>query len=108
MKLSFQDRDQLTVMSVQGDLVGDQMRKAVLDKLEAKTRDFVLDLQGMAFVDSEGLETLLWMQDQCADQLGQVRLAACQESVLQILTMTRLASRFDCHDDVESALKSIR
>jgi stage II sporulation protein AA (anti-sigma F factor antagonist) len=108
MTLSFQDHDQLTVMTVQGNLVADQMRKAVTGKLEAHTRDFVLDLTDMPFVDSQGLETLLWMQDQCADQLGQVQLAACQDTVQQILTITRLASRFDCHDDVEAAIKSLR
>lgn len=111
MKLSHEDYDELTVMAVKGELEGeetDRFRKAVLERMEAKVRDFVLDLAELEHIDSGGLETLLWLQDQCAEQLGQVRLAACQEHVTQILQMTRLASRFDAHADVDSAIKSLR
>jgi stage II sporulation protein AA (anti-sigma F factor antagonist) len=111
MKLSHEDYDQLTVMSVKGDLTSErteEFRKAITDRLEAKIRDFVLDLKGMEFVDSKGLESLLWAQEQCGERLGQVRLAAATDSVAKILEITRLAPRFDCHPDVDSAIKSLR
>ena len=111
MKLSFQDYDHMTVLAVEGDLCGDaseKLRRDVLDRLDDRIRDFVLDISQMEFVDSRGLEAMLWLQDRCADHLGQVRLAGCQENVKTILAMTRLASRFDTHEDVDSAIRSLR
>ncbi len=111
MKLSHEDYDQLTVLAVRGELEGDEadrFRKAALERMEAKVRDFVLDLSEMEHIDSRGLEALLWLQDQCAENLGQVRLACAQEHVKTILNMTRLAGRFDAHSDVDAAIQSLR
>ena len=110
MKISHEDRDQLTVLSVRGDLEAEEtvrFRKAVLERMEAKVRDFVLDMEQLAHIDSQGLETLLWLQDECAEQLGQVRLACVQEHIRTILDMTRLAGRFDCHPTVDAAIASL-
>ena len=111
MKLTHEDYDQLTVMSVRGDLTADQVeefRKATQARMDAKVRDFVLDVAAMEFVDSKGLEALLWLQEQCGERLGQVRLAAPTENVTKILEMTRLAPRFDSHPGVDAAIKSLR
>jgi len=111
MKLTCEDQDQLTVISLRGDLTAEQtgdFRNVASQKLAAKVRDFVLDISAMEFVDSKGLETLLWLQDQSGEQLGQVRLAGAGENVKKILEITRLAPRFDCHGTVESAIKSLR
>jgi anti-sigma B factor antagonist len=111
VKLSHEDYDQLTVMTLKGDLTvehADALRRAAQARLEAQIRDFVLDVTGMEFVDSKGLETLLWLQEQCGERLGQIRLASPTDNVAKILEITRLAPRFDCHTDVESAIKSLR
>jgi len=111
MKLSHEDYDQLTVLAVRGELEGDEadrFRKAALERMDAKVRDFVLDLGEMEHIDSQGLEALLWLQDQCAENLGQVRLACPKPHVRTILHMTRLAGRFDTHDDVDTAIHSLR
>lgn len=112
MKLMYEDYDDISVMSVKGELVADDVerfRKTVQQRFEeSQIRDFVLDCAGLDFLDSQGIEALLWLQDQCADRLGQVRLAACPENVRTILHMTRLAPRFDCHDDIDAAVKSLR
>lgn len=111
MKLTHEDYDQLTVLCVRGDLTSDQVdpfRKAVLDRMEANIRDFVLDVENMEFVDSKGLETLIWLQEKSGEKLGQIRLAGTTENVWRILEMTRLAASFDSHQTVESAIKSLR
>ncbi len=111
MKIHHEDYDQLTVIKIKGDLISDEtdrLRRIAVERMDERIRDFVLDLSEMEFVDSKGLETLIWLQDQSADRLGQIRLAACQETVLKILEITRLASRFDCHDEIDAAVKSLR
>ena len=111
MKLSYEDYDQLTVLTVRGEFTTeavDEFRKVATDRMAKQARDFVLEVSGMEFIDSKGLESLLWLQEQCGEKLGQVRLAAPTENVTKILEITRLAARFDRHPDVDSAVKSLR
>ena len=111
MKLTFEDYDQLTVMTLDGDLTADDVglfRQVATQRLEQQVRDFVLDLDNVEFVDSQGLETLLWLQDTCAENLGQIRLAAPSDNVSTILRITRLAAQLECQPDIEAAIKSLQ
>jgi anti-anti-sigma factor len=111
MKISHEDYDQLTVLTIQGDMTADQVdlfRRVVDERMNANIRDFVLDVQSMEFIDSKGLETLLWLQEETGDKLGQVRLAGTADNVSTILELTRLAARLDSHATVELAIKSLR
>ena len=111
MKINHQVQDRITVVTMEGDLTLDELeplRKIVGDQLAASNYDFVVDLSLVDFVDSKGLETLIWIQEQAADRLGQVRLASLTSSVKQILRMTRLERNFESHESVDKALKSLR
>ena len=110
MKLTYEDKGPVTVLSIRGDLSVEeiaQFQRETLMKIEEDVRDFVLDLESLNFIDSSGLETLLWLQDKCAELLGQVRLAGCPEHIQKVLEVTRLAGRFDCHPDVDAAVTSL-
>ena len=111
MKLSYEDHDTITVLTVSGDLTTDQVdafRRACQDRFFAGIRDVVLDIEHMTFVDSAGLETLLWAIEETAERSGQVRLVKPDDIVRKILEITRLEKRFDIHDSIESAAKSLR
>ncbi|MCC6682723.1 MAG: STAS domain-containing protein [Phycisphaeraceae bacterium] len=111
MKVKFDDHERMSVLAIRGEITADDvdpLRKAVIERMDKKICDFVLDLGQTEFIDSKGLETLLWLQEESVTQLGQVRLAACQETVRKILAITRLSGRFTCCDDVEEAVRSLR
>lgn len=111
MQLTHDDRDTLTVLTLKGELSSDhtdRFRRAALERLEQKVRDFVLDLSKTDFVDSKGFETLLWLQQEAGERLGQIRLAGCQEHVLKAIEITRLSNRLACYGDVASAVSSLR
>jgi len=110
MKITSQQNDQYTLMSLKGELTADEVddfRKKSLEQMNERTHDFVLEMSQVPFVDSQGLETLLWLQDQCIENLAQVRLAACPENVKTILTITRLAETLVACDDVDQAIQSL-
>ncbi len=110
MKMRCDDNERMSVLSIRGEITADDvdsLRKVVIERMEKKICDIVLDLRETEFIDSKGLETLLWMQEETVAQLGQVRLAACQETIQKILEITRLAGRFVCCRDVEEAIKSL-
>jgi anti-anti-sigma factor len=111
MKIKHENYDRVTVINVSGDITVDELeplRGLCSTRLQADTRDFVFDFSETDFLDSKALETLLWLQEQAGERLGQVRLAAPTENLRRILSITRLEHHFDTHETVDAALKSLR
>ncbi len=111
MKLSYEDHDTITVLTLSGDLSVDQVdafRRSCQDRLDAGIRHVVLDLEHLTFIDSAGLEALLWVIDVTAERGGQVRVVKPDPTVSKILKISRLDRRFNIHDTIESAAKSLR
>ena len=111
MKLSYEDHDKITVLTVSGELTLDQadpFRRSIQDRLEAGIRHIVLNMEHLTYVDSAGLEALLWAVDEASSRGGHLRLVALDATVRTILHVTRLERRFNVHDTIESAAKSLR
>ena len=112
MPIACEEYNKVCVMTLSGDFMGEdvaQARKIVEDQIDHRQIvHFVLDFEKAAFIDSEGLEALLWVKRKCEDLFGQVKLAALDENVKTILEVTRLEHRFQCHTDITSAVKTMR
>lgn len=111
MKLKQETYDRVAVIAIAGEANVDELeplRRMLDERIAQDTRDFVLDLDETEFLDSKALELLLWLQEQADERLGQVRLAACNDTIRKILQITRLEHHFGVHEDVESALRSLR
>lgn len=108
MNVSCEDYGKVAVVSVDGELSDDTLevfRATVERHLQEGRADFVVNFEKIASVDSAGLEALLWLKEQCRERQGDLKLAALDETTLQILTMTRLDRQFDVHKDVVQAAK---
>ena len=112
MPVKCEEYNQVCVVSVEGDLTGENAqaaRKAVEERVDQRQIvDFVVDFEKAGFVDSEGLETLLWVKRRAEDLFGQLKLINIDENVRKILEITRLEHRFECHKDLAAALKTMR
>lgn len=112
MPSKFEDYENVCVVTLDGDLAGAEaevIRKNVDLTVEQKQIvDFVIDFEKSGFVDSEGLETLLWLKRKCEDLFGKLKLAHLDENMKKILEITRLEPRFECHADLAGALKTMR
>ena len=112
MAIKCEEYNQVCVIAPAGDFAGEnsaQARKAVETHIDTKQIvNFVVDFEKAGFVDSEGLELLLWMKRKCEDLFGQIKLASLDENLKKILEITRLEPRFECHADLPSALKTMR
>lgn len=99
------------VLGVRGDLEGDEteaLRRAAEQAIDGKHLvEFVVDLSQCGFVDSEGLEALLWLKRRAEELFGSLKLAGCDENVAKILEMTRLAAQFDAHADLAGAVRNM-
>jgi anti-anti-sigma factor len=112
MPITCEEYNHVCVLTVDGDFVGEQIKhaKASIDEAIDKRRivDFVFDFEKAAFIDSEGLEALLFFKRRSEELFGQVKLVNLDENCRKILEVTRLEHRFECHSDLAAALKTMR
>ena len=109
MKIKTQNYGDVTVVELYGELTGDfteQFQGVVTTTAEESKLGVILDMCNVGFIDSEGLEQLLWARDYCNEQNCQLRLAGLDESCAKILEITRLDSEFDQYSELAEAVKS--
>ena len=124
MKITTQDYNNITVISLQGEIDTDSvehLRNTVTDLLNAGRNEntpyngeggfvhkkgIVFDLSNVSFIDSQGLEFLLWARDYCNENNCQLRLASPDETCSKILEITRLENEFTCYSELSEAVKS--
>jgi anti-anti-sigma factor len=109
MKVKTQDYNDVTVLELQGDMDTDaveQLKNTVTEVIGKSATGVVLDMRGTGFIDSAGLEQLLWARDYCDDNACQLKLAGLDENCKKILELTRLNNEFDCYAELAEAVKS--
>lgn len=109
MKIKIQDYSNVTVIELQGELDGDVaelFRNTITEVISKHKTCIVLDMSGVGFIDSEGLEQLLWSRDYCNENKRELRLAGLDENCLRILEITQLESEFDHYSELTEAVKS--
>ena len=112
MPLKFDEYNNVCVLTPDADLAGAEpqhLRKVVEELVDHRQLiDFVVDCEKVGFIDSEGLEALLWMKRKAEDLFGQLKLANLDENCRKILEITRLEARFENCPDLATALKNMR
>ena len=109
MRIKTQDYNNVTVIELQGELDGDfaeQLRNTVSDVITTNKTGIVLDMRGVGFIDSKGLEQLLWARDYCNENKRGIRIAGLDENCTKILEITRLENEFDRYAELSEAVKS--
>ena len=109
MKIKTQDYNDVSVVELQGELdaeISGQLRNTITDIVGARKAGIVLHMNGIGFIDGEGLELLLWIKDYCSENSCQLRIAGLDENCSKILEITRLGSEFDVYVELSEAVKS--
>jgi anti-anti-sigma factor len=109
MKVRTQDYNDVTVIELQGELDSEFMelfKNTVTDIIATHKAGIVLDMCGVGFIDSQGLEQLLWAKEYCNENKCQLRLAGLDENCAKILEVTRLENEFDRYAELAEAVKS--
>lgn len=99
----------MMVLSVEPALTareGDEFREVAGEQIRSGARWFILDLSGVGYFDSAGLEALVWFQDQIASADGDVKLAGLKGLARQTFEIVRFDRKFHVFDSVHEAVKS--
>ncbi len=125
MRIKTQDYNDVTVVELQGELgseISETLRKTISGIIHSSFSEdlnqeslstsipktgIVLDMSKVGFIDSAGLECLLWARDYGDENNCQLRLAGLDENCRKILEITRLESEFSCYSELSEAIKSL-
>jgi len=80
---------------------------AALAAVAAREREIIVDLAGLAFMDSSGVAALVHGRKQARVAGGELLLVAPQPQVLRVLTLTRMLDVFRVCASVDEAVRSV-
>jgi anti-anti-sigma factor len=99
----------MTVLSVSPTLTAqedEQFRLTVAEQIRSGGRWFVLNLEGVGLFDSQGLESLLWFQEQVEAVSGIVKVAGLRGNARKAFEIVRFDKKFEVCETVHDAVKS--
>jgi anti-anti-sigma factor len=76
--------------------------------LEQYKNEIILDCKSIAFMDSEGLELLIKMNDELRIQGGALKIVCLNDVCRDILLATRLINTLNIYKDIQDAMKVIQ
>ncbi|CAL9335995.1 STAS domain-containing protein [Streptomyces griseomycini] len=107
--IAHREVDGIRVVTVRGEIdhdVRDTFSQALaLDDTTGPTRT-VVDLSGVPFMDSSGVNVLLALYRTTRDTEGWLRIAGARPPVLRILQVLGIDAVIACHPTLEQALAS--
>lgn len=84
----------------------DQLKAEINRIFEQGTKDILLDLKEVRFIDSSGLGVLVSGFKNASTRQGSLRLCGLQTQVKSMFELTRLHRVFDIFQTVDEALES--
>jgi anti-sigma B factor antagonist len=104
--------DDVTILDLVGKItIGDgslQMRDAVNRLLDAGRRQIILNLEGVAYMDSSGIGELVSRHTTTKNQGGRLKLLKLPKKIKDLLMITRLLTVFEIYEDEQAAVESFR
>jgi len=110
MRIHIREESVAAVVQVSGDVdmsTSPRLREALLELLRAGTRGrVVVDLEGVDYVDSSGIASLVEGLQEARKRRARFILAALNEGPRHVLELTRLLDVFEVHASVGEALSA--
>src|SRR2546429_5146035 len=108
LEIRITERHGWAVLVVSGEfdvLTAPRVRAHLRDLLDARSRQVVVDLEGVDFLDSSGLGALVAGLKLARRRDGEMRIVCHrQRSVLKVLEVTGLDRILDCYSSVDAAV----
>ena len=111
MQLEQRMAGDVAIISIDGDITlnkgGDVLLKVKVQSLiQQGTKNIVIDLSRVAYVDSAGLGQLVQAYATTKNKGGALKLVNVTKKLKDLLVVTKLLTVFDTFDDEKSALSS--
>jgi anti-sigma B factor antagonist len=101
----------VTVVSCSGRIVFGEEANALRDtlkKLLAGTKQIVLNLGGVSYIDSGGLGTLVGVYSSARASGADIKLTGLGQRLRDVLAITKLATVFEVYDTEQQAIAAFK
>jgi anti-anti-sigma factor len=101
------ETDGIRVVALHGEIdhdVRDALSEALLPRDGAAPLRIVMDLSGVTFMDSSGINVLVAAHRTAGDTEGWLRISGAQEPVLRVIELVGLDALIPCLPTIEHAL----
>ncbi|MFF4016620.1 STAS domain-containing protein [Streptomyces sp. NPDC001843] len=101
--------DGVRVVTLRGEIdhdVKDVLSEALLGEDSTVLPRIVVDLSGVTFMDSSGINIFVAAYQQVSGGQGWLRIAGAQDAVLRVLQLVGVDAVIPCHPTIEQALNA--
>jgi len=110
MKLSTKEASGVTVIALDGNVLGGPDATALNDALhkliEKKKKKVLVDLSGVQSMNSSGLSMLIGALQTMRNSGGELKIAAASKKIESLLVITKLSTVFELFPTVKQAIDS--
>lgn len=110
MKMNWEQHKSGAVLRLTGEFTIDDsesMRRRCRQWMEEASTGLVIECSELERLDSSGLETLIWLQEELERRGLSMRIASLNGQPKQAFVVTRLERRFQIHDTIENAARQL-
>jgi anti-sigma B factor antagonist len=107
LKVETRQADGVTVMSCQGRIVFGEEAAELRENLKrvlSSTRQVVLNLSGVSYIDSGGLGTLVGVYSSARAAGADIKLTGLGQRLRDVLQITKLVTVFEVYDTEQEAI----
>jgi anti-sigma B factor antagonist len=107
LKIETRQADGVTIVSCQGRIVFGEEATALREELKralASTREVVLNLAGVSYIDSGGLGTLVGVYSSARTAGAEIKLTGLGQRLRDVLQITKLVTVFEVYDTEQEAI----
>jgi len=111
LKIETRQADGVTVMSCNGRIVFGEEATALRENLKSvltSTRQVVLNLSGVSYIDSGGLGTLVGVYSSARASGADIKLTGLGQRLRDVLQITKLVTVFEVYDSEPEAIAAFR
>ena len=110
MNLKTEQSGSVTILTVREERLdahnSEELKAAMIGLFESGTKNLLVDLKEVRFIDSSGLGVLVSGFKNASTRQGSIKLCSLQSQVRSMFELTRLHRVFDIYQTVDEALES--
>ena len=111
LKMDTRVTDGVTVVTCQGRILFGEEATALREELKRlleSTRQIVLNLAGVTYIDSGGLGTLVGVYSSARSAGADIKLSGLGQRLRDVLQVTKLVTVFEAYDSEQEAVAAFR
>ena len=111
LKIETRQADGVTIMSCHGRIVFGEEAAALRENLKqvlSSTRQVVLNLAGVNYIDSGGLGTLVGVYSSARAAGAEIKLTGLGQRLRDVLQITKLVTVFEVYDTEQEAIATFQ